>query len=327
MKRTLYAIPALSVIYLLFALVSCRMPNNPKPPATDTCCHGTMTIHVADSSGKTKAGTPVNVTGPDGKVHQMTTDANGNVKLDGLCPGKYSISVPSSNANSRSTNTSVQMGCNDHKELKLVVGGTPPPPPPPPPADTCCHGHLAVHVVDANGNPVAGAPVTLIGSDGKTHQAKSDANGNAMFDGLCDGQYKLTVAAANSPQGGTTVGVEMGCNDKKEVKLVTAGTPPPPPPPPQDSCCNGVLTVHVVDANGNPVAGAPVTIRSSGGQVFTVPSNANGDAVFEHLCNGAYAVTTTTQSASGGSVSGSTSVSMGCNDKADTKLVLQTTSR
>src|SRR6266511_6403240 len=68
------------------------------------------------------------------------------------------------------------------------------PKPPAPPSDSCCHGKLVVHVTDADGKAMPGAPVTMTGPDGKTYTVKADANGNATFDGLCPGTYTLSSA-------------------------------------------------------------------------------------------------------------------------------------
>lgn len=327
MKRTQqYLIPIVSVFFILMALASCRTPTGPKqpPPPSDSCCHGHLTVHVYDASGKPMPGAPVTMTGADGKTYQAKTDANGVATFDGLCPGKYTINSASPTANGGKTeSTTVQMGCNDKKETRLVVGSVPPPPPPPPPQDTCCHGHLLIHVVDANGNPVAGELVSMVGSNGKTYQATTDANGNAMFDGLCEGQYKVSLPTANSTQG-TSAGVTMGCNDKKEVKLQTASLPPPPPPP-NDSCCGGRLVVHVFDANGAPMPNTPVQMTGSDGKTYQGMTGPDGTAVFEHLCPGRYVLhATSTQSAAGSTTTVEAVSELGCNDKRDIKMVIAT---
>ena len=141
----------------------------------------------------------------------------------------------------------------------------------------------SVRLVDASGNPVAGAQVNFVGSAGSTVSGNTkltDANGIATVDswilGGTAGNYTLTATSGAltaavftaSARAATAASVSIAAGNNQSV---TVGRPVATEP-----------SVRVVDAFGNPIAGVEVVfdvISGGGTAVARRPvTNANGVA-------------------------------------------------
>lgn len=147
---------------------------------------------------------------------------------------------------------------------------------------------IKVHVVDANGNPVAGATVVFTSTSGSaafsgSNTVTTDANGDAIV------SMTSTVAGSNTVT--ATVNGNAVINGSPATVKFVADVPSVNAPTTKitvtqnDATADGVevdkVTVHVTDANGNPVAGATVDFAKAGGATFvgatTLTTDANGD--------------------------------------------------
>ena len=156
----------------------------------DSCCHGVIDVVYKDStSSNPLKGVSVYLYLGGSKIAALSTDANGNVHFTGLCEGDYTIKSSLSNYNNFYFNLS--LGCNDTvsttkylSKIKTV--------------DSCCTGKLNVTVLDStNGNPVAGATVYMLRSNGTSVSGTTDSNGVCTFTGVC-APASYTVKATKS---------------------------------------------------------------------------------------------------------------------------------
>ena len=162
-------------------------------------------------------------------------------------------------------------------------------------------GSLFGRVVDTSGNPVQGAIVTFVSSDGTvTKTATTDASGNYVI--------PPTGNAPNVPAGqysGSAVGPTHGTPPVPEYQpsatqtvTVAPGTTPPAPANPSGPF-NFVLTPispsvtgTVTDsATAKPIPGATVTFTPAGGTALTFTTDSNGTYATGNLAPGAYTVT------------------------------------
>jgi len=60
--------------------------------------------------------------------------------------------------------------------------------------EPCCSGVLTVSVVDINDDPIKDATVKVYKERTLLETASTDANGKALFDDLCKGEYSASVS-------------------------------------------------------------------------------------------------------------------------------------
>jgi len=147
----------------------------------------------------------------------------------------------------------------------------------------------SVVLTDERGRPVAGAIVSASvepGSfaEGSLTEAKTDAEGKAVFDSLLlskAGAYRLTFSAAGytstrSAEFVVRFGIPRVLTLVREPRSGAVGAPVP-----------GEPAVRVTDDAGNPVPGVNVDafleVPGSDGKLATVPTDVEGLAVFSDI--------------------------------------------
>jgi gliding motility-associated-like protein len=140
-------------------------------------------------------------------------------------------------------------------------------------ADGVSTDQVHAHVVDANGNPVAGATVVFTVSGGSS-------GGTAVITGtgITDASGNAVLTITNTIVGTVFIAAKIGgvaINSSPATVVFVAGAPSPSNPATQlivdigSTAADGVSTdkvhAHVVDANGNPVPGASVVFTIAGG--------------------------------------------------------------
>jgi gliding motility-associated-like protein len=161
-------------------------------------------------------------------------------------------------------------------------------------ADGVSTDQVHAHIVDINGNPVAGVTVVFTVSGGSAG-ATAVIVGSGVTDINGDAQLTITNTVAGTVLISATVG-GIQINNSPATIFFVAGAPSISNPATQlivdvpSNTADGVSTdqvhAHVVDVNGNPVSGATVVFTVSGGTaggsaiiVGTGITNAAGDAV------------------------------------------------
>ncbi|WP_174599586.1 inverse autotransporter beta domain-containing protein, partial [Pseudomonas sp. A25(2017)] len=148
------------------------------------------------------------------------------------------------------------------------------------PADGTTTSLLTATIVDTNGNPVgAGVPVTWSTTDGTLSMATSvtDANSKALVALKSSTKMGAATVTAKASAGEQNAKVEFSANSATAKVVDLTATP-------ASIVANGTATSTLVasveDANGNPVANAPVTWSTSTGTLSAASSStdANGKA-------------------------------------------------
>ncbi|HEV8578527.1 MAG TPA: carboxypeptidase-like regulatory domain-containing protein [Thermoanaerobaculia bacterium] len=165
---------------------------------------------VGDAEGKPLAGVRVSVSSTAGKeganVAEWTTDDAGAFRLDGLRPGPVVIRAEHRAYRPAERRMELKAGSN---ELDLSLE-----------SDLWLSGR----VLDAGGDPVAGALVTVASPDTRPKTESSAADGSFRVSGLRQGRQRLQVEAAEFASSHTEV--EMGPEPLEgiEVRLARGGT-------------------------------------------------------------------------------------------------------
>jgi hypothetical protein len=146
--------------------------------------------------------------------------------------------------------------------------------------DSCCKGVLVVFPKDSASGEAISSGYAKLWQGEKIIQKAEFNNNKAFFDGICEGEYVLSVHSEGYK---TYEGkLEFACNDtlEKEILLVESE---------EDGDCYGVLNVCVIDKNDNELEDVLVLINKNSYVIDEAYTNENNACVsFEDLCKGKY---------------------------------------
>ncbi len=261
--------------------VAIQVPDQPSPVVDIPMKTAGISGHVTNAEGKPVPGAIVTVTaagaatGGDGhkRVMQDGTQPDGSFLVDGLDAGTYGITVAAGGYRSpvvppvTVANDSDVPAIDVHLEPGRTVRG---------------------HVLDANGNAIAGAMVMAAASGAPPSgmgavNASSDVNGTFLVTAPADGPIDVIAVAAGFPPA-RAVGVQP---QNGEDVVLRAPRP-------------GRVRVSVIAQDGTRVEGARVECRAVpdylGGSYLsafnrTPPTGADGTTTVSSLAPGAYELT------------------------------------
>jgi hypothetical protein len=224
---------------------------------------GAIRVHVLDENDHAAGSARVSIAGASlWPPRAATTDPGGDVRIGSLAAGTYALRATKDDSVSP-IELDVGVGRGEEKAITLRLA----------------RGRfVGVRVTDGEGpdaEPVAGARVTLAenGLSPFPLEATTDAAGRARIGPITAGPATLTARAdAFVPKGAIAVADPPPAETR--VVLVRAG----------------VLTGRVVDARGEPVAGATIEITGTdpnGGPIFEDPRRSNFQAAhFDAMLGG-----------------------------------------
>ncbi|WGO96456.1 Ig-like domain-containing protein (plasmid) [Pseudomonas viciae] len=283
---------------------------------TSIVADGTTTSNlvatVEDANGNPVANAPVTWTTSTGTLSaaSSTTDANGktSVTLKGTAAGSATVKAQAS-AGASTANVTLTSDGSTAKVIDLTATPTSIV------ADGTTTSNLVATVEDANGNPVANAPVTWTTSTGTLSAASSttDANGKTSVTLKGTAAGSATVKAQASA-GASTANVTL-TSDGSTAKVIDLTATPTSIVADGTTTSNLVATVE--DANGNPVANAPVTWTTSTGTLSAASSttDANGKTSVTLKGTAAGSATVKAQASAGASTANVTLTSDGSTAK------------
>lgn len=218
---------------------------------------------VFDADQKPVAGATVTV-GDGGP--SATTAADGTFKLTGVTTANSVVEIK---ADGFTTRTIPLLGATT--ALSLQVGLVKPQAAPTAPPRT-----IAGVVSDGNHQPLAGATVTVRGTQISTTTAP---DGTFALTGVATGALTLDVQAPNQPPQALDVAA-----DRTAVSIVVGQAAEQAPPPPVQR----KITGKILDPETNEeVAGAQILVPATGAVIFT---EADGSYVIENAPPGAFAI-------------------------------------
>lgn len=142
----------------------------------DSCCKGIIKVLIKDSTGAILPGATVKLWKGSSLLTTLTTDVNGWVKFEHICPSTYQISVIKSTY--KGVEFPVVAGCNDTIITDKRIGKITP--------DTCCTAVIRLICKDKNTAAfLQGASVKIYKNQALLTTLTSNANGVVEFTGLC----------------------------------------------------------------------------------------------------------------------------------------------
>jgi hypothetical protein len=207
------------------------------------------------------AGTPVSVRGPESRT--VSSDANGQFRVDGLAPGKYVVSAEAPMHYSPFSPWTVTLDAQTCAEIPWI---------------TQIDGQIAGHVYLSDGTPAVGFFMNLKAADPLPGQwnapqetATTDSNGGFRFDRLPSGSYVFGVNLDFAPFNGKPYYRKVfypGTEKLSEAAVIGIGLgqvvdnvrfilPPDSPAP------SVPISVSVVGFDGKPVPRATIMAQDS----------------------------------------------------------------
>lgn len=168
---------------------------------------GTITGLVVDPLGRPVESATITLNGPSG-TQTATSDANGTFEFDNLTPGTtYSLTVTASGflTEARQNITVTEDG---ETNLRIQLR-----------QDSTSGGSLSGLVRAANGVPIPGATVTIVGGPAVGQSRTTSSTGQFSFAGLPGGAYTINVSAAGFRPARVTLNVRVGAGAFVTVTL------------------------------------------------------------------------------------------------------------
>jgi len=236
----------------------------------DECC-SVANITIDNPDGDPLEDVQVKLTKGDEVIHNGTTDDEGKIIFEGLCPGKYWLRISYEGYKVIEDHFTVEDCDTLNIEYTLQVKES---------DEECCDNIIKFTIKDENADYLNGVEIKLRQGD-KLIEVLYTESGQVIFDGICKGKYNVRIY-----KDGYNVmefNVEVNdCNSTIEfTKTLTLK---------EDECCSGIITFWVKKADSDElISGAKVTLWKDGKKVETLVTE-NGKVIFDGLCKGKYAV-------------------------------------
>lgn len=178
---------------------------------------GSLSGSVKDQDGDPVSGAKVVVDDGKGNRFETTTDDNGNVNVDELPAGDYTVTVEADGYSKGESEVTVNPGESaSFPDVQVVE----------------LPGSVSGSVKDQDGDPVKGAKVVIDDGKGNRVETTTDDNGNVNVDKLPAGDYTVTVEADGYNGAETSVTVKPGESASfPEISLTPIPKPEPQPEP------------------------------------------------------------------------------------------------
>ena len=148
----------------------------------EVCCSGVFTLVIRDGSGNPVQGVKVVIKKGGTVIEDPVTNGDGRIVVDGLCKGEYTYRATKEGYSVLEGSFAINASCEPvTKEVTMTGGGV------------CCSGVLTVTVTDSTNAPIEGATVKLWQGGAVKETLTTNAQGLAVFDGLCKGEYGVSV--------------------------------------------------------------------------------------------------------------------------------------
>lgn len=229
---------------------------------------------VSDATGQPIQAATITIDPLDFPVY---TDAAGRFAVSGLTPGDYRVGFAGDLAGNYLPEWYMGKPDEEHADAVIVNAG-----------DTTfvsvalrTGGQIAGHVTDAKGTPVAGVEVNALSTTG-SGWTRSDAQGDYVVWGLSSGAYELDFSPAEGGSNYAPMAYRQKPQNSALVDLVPVSVGHTTTDVNATMMYPGVVTGHVTDPSGQPLAGVAVAVvadAESGGNFVQHLTDAFGDYV------------------------------------------------
>lgn len=235
-------------------------------------CIATLSIDVNDTDGDQLDGALVQLK-REGKDQRKGEVKDGKFDFLEVCPGEYELRVSKDGyktqesifeiADADTTFTFTLLGQDEEDDKK----------------DSCCGGIINFNITDEDGNAVENA-IILLKQEGKTiEDPKTDEDGEASIDELCEGSYTVVIEAEGFER--LEYEIEIGCDEEVDSDKTLESEDEK-----EEGCCEAEAEFIIRDKDNNPIPGAVVKIWEKGKVIVEAETNSDGKAELDSLCEG-----------------------------------------
>lgn len=239
----------------------------------DSCCKARLVIGARDAAtGALLSGAIVKLW-RGGQLFRTVAIQDRAAIFEELCEGGYGYSIHREGY--RAVEGDVRVDCNGIAEVWRTLERME--------KDSCCNNIATVRILDGNTRrPVANAYVFIFKGRMAIDTTRSNADGYARFDGLCEGEYSVLVEREGYRP--TDPRINVICRVGAEITVILMPNAPPPPP---DTCCNASIRLRVLDGTYDremPLMGAHVVVKYGGAVIANGTTNQEGIYSRGELC-------------------------------------------
>jgi hypothetical protein len=236
-------------------------------------CNSTFLITVKNEEGNPIAGAEVKLRLGDKAKKKGETGDNGTVLFSNICPGTYNIRIAAESYQVEEAD-GIEFEEDSHKETIYTLTQAE--------EEECCNNILIVYPKDKNSGELIEFAKVKLWKEGTIIEMAEIKNGKAIIDGICKGQYGVSIHAENYQT--QDFSIEFGCEQTKEISKFLEAID-------KDSCCEGRIKIIAKDkATGENISQGTVKLWKDGKLLASKALNESGYAVFEGLCEGKYGV-------------------------------------
>lgn len=146
----------------------------------NVCCSGVFTLVVRDGNGNPIPDTKVIIKKGGTAIADPRTNAEGRIVVDGLCAGEYVYIISKEGYTPVDGSFAIDQNCTPVTREATLTG-------------FCCTGVLTVTVTDSSSAPIEGVTVKVWRNGAVLRTSQTNAQGVAIFDGLCKGEYGVSA--------------------------------------------------------------------------------------------------------------------------------------
>lgn len=239
----------------------------------DSCCYGQINVEVTDSiSGKKLSGIFVALNNGYNRLQGETTNSEGLVTFNRLCPGNYYLTFSSEDWITKGySQIDFVINCSDTVFRKAKL------------SSNCCNGLISVRAIDS----ISRKAIDGVSFTWKTNMKSGSgltANGILNLSKLCDGDYLLTNEGKKGlfKKFDDEQNTHLGCDDTSQLTFVLMDS---------SLCCKGSISGYVLDdKNNEPLPNVKLVLNYSFSEIATTMSDSQGNFRFDNVCQGYYTI-------------------------------------
>ena len=241
-------------------------------------CNSTIFVKVVNggntldsSSRESVRGALIRLYREDELNRKSETDENGSFEFIEVCAGNYELEVSADGF--ESSEAEIEIESESQNEILIVLKPNNDDP-------ACCDASLQLNVTGPNNISIANAIVQIQGDNEFEFEGRTDENGVLEVLEVCEGKQIVTIKAESYKEAELELNFECEEEKVERVELVAEE---------ETECCDNVINVEPIDANGNVIASGVAYIGKGSNVMDSIPIQ--GQMVsFLDICEGEWRV-------------------------------------